>query len=171
MRRRWMIWVGALVALLPLGCAYNGGAASGMRAATKPDMAPCTTDADCVVPTYASVGPGGECQVQMRVETVTVGRGVHPFVVWRLEKADPRSDRHDYRFAAVGGVRIVGNDRARDFDLPGYQNGDERSFVWRSRNERPVRLDYTMAVQRRASDTEPWTDCALLDPRIVNEGP
>lgn len=169
------IAIGAFCALvLSLsGCAGSSpGGDAALRPSPKPDMAPCTTDADCVVPTYASIGPKGECRVQMRVETVTVARGVHPFVVWRLEKADPQSDRNDYRFAAVGGVRILGNDRARDFDLPGYQSGDERMFVWHSRNERAVKLDYTMNVQRRApTEYAPWTDCALLDPKIVNEGP
>ena len=171
MRKGWTTWAGAIVALLPAACAYDGGAARPTHGPTKPDMAPCTTNADCRVPAYVSVGPRGECRVQMLVETVTVGRGVHPFVVWRLEKADPDGDAREYRFAASGGVRIVGNDRARDFDLPGYRDGNERTFVWRSRNERSMGFDYTMAVQRRAAGQEAWADCALLDPRIVNEGP
>jgi hypothetical protein len=159
----------ALAAPLLHGCASAPPVAP-IAAAAKQPLQRCTSDADCRVPTFVGSGPGGACWVQMHVDTVTVARGVHPFVVWELQKADPH-DGDEVRFVQAGGVRIVGNDRARDFDLPGYRNGNERTFVWRSRNERAVSLDYTVAVQRRAPNDYGWTDCALLDPKIVNEGP
>ena len=157
-------------ALLQLGCALPRGG-HGTMPLTKPDMAPCRTNADCRVPAYVSVGPAGECLVQMLVETVTIAAGRQPMVVWRLEKSDPDGDRFDYRFDPTRGVSIEGNNRATDFDDPGYMSGNDRKFMWKSKNLRRKSFEYTMLVQRRASASEPWSDCRLLDPKVVNDGP
>jgi len=157
-------------ALLQLGCAMLRSG-DGEHPLAKPDMAPCRTNADCRVPAYVSVGPIGECLVQMLVETVTIAAGRQPMVVWRLEKSDPDGDHFDYRFDPDRGVSIRGKNPATDFDDPGYMNGNARKFMWKSRNQRPMRFEYAMLVQRRASPSEPWSDCRLLDPKIVNDGP
>ena len=157
-------------ALLQLGCAMPRGGGT-MHPLAKPDMAPCRTNADCRVATYASVGPAGECRVQMLVDTVTIAAGRHPNVVWWLEKADPDTDHFEYRFDPARGVTIERNDPATDFDEPGYLNGHERRFKWKSKNLRRMSFEYGMQVQRRAGPSEAWSDCRLIDPKIVNDGP
>ena len=169
MRKNLLLVSVAIAAVLQLGCAQRGPG-PGMRALVKPDMAPCLSNNDCRVPVYVSVAANGECRVQMLFETVTVGQGKQPMVVWRLEKADPDGDSFDYRFDPNTGVVIEQNNPATDFDNPGHMGGNPRKFMWKSKNLRRMGFDYAMTVQRRANPADAWSNCRLLDPRIVNEG-
>lgn len=171
MNRSMLLAVTTLAAGLQFGCAHPMGG-PGVHAQSKPDMAPCTSNLDCRVPVYVSVGAAQECSVQVLFEKVTVAKTWKPRVVWRIEKADPTGDNFEYRFDKDYGVVIKNYDPLTDFDDKGYDGGNERRFKWRSLNGRSYRMefDYEIRVERRASEADPWTPCTVYDPKIVNDG-
>ena len=158
-----------MVAALQFGCAHPV-AATGAGTAVKPDMAPCATNLDCHVPVYVSVGAAGECNVHLLFGKVTVAKVFRPKIIWFIEKANPLGDNYLYRFDPALGINILNNIPATDFADPGFDGGMDRRFKWVSKNLRFSDHDYTVSVQRRATATDPWSDCSLLDPKIVNEG-
>jgi hypothetical protein len=170
MRRPIFLTIVAIASALQLGCAYRV-AEHGMVATAKPDMAPCASNLDCHVPVYVSVGAAGECNVHLLFGKVTVAKVFRPKVIWLIEKAQPLTDNYLYRFDPAVGIDILNNVRATDFDEPGFDSGIDRRFKWVSRNLRFSDHDYTVSVQRRATATDPWSACTLLDPKIVNDGP
>lgn len=167
------IMVGALY-----GCAADPGHrfnGPDMHTLAKPDMPPCKTNNDCRIAVYASIGPNGECNVQVLFDKITVAQKKYPKVVWRIEVVDPDGDDYDYRFKLdttvtppVYGIEIIGNDPALDFEDPGYDQGS-RKFKWQSKHLRNKSFDYKIHVERRLNNRDRWVDCLLLDPRIVNE--
>jgi hypothetical protein len=164
---RKLLLMGALVAaVLQFGCA---SIRSGMGLApTKPDRPACKHDGDCPVPVYVSVADDGSCTVQVPFGKVTVAKGKKPKVVWAIDPLDP-ADPNQYRFEPSTGVVILGNDPALDFN-GGSPQGNHK-FNWKSVNLREKSFDYTVDVQRRQNASSAWVSCALLDPRIFNEGP
>ena len=175
MRKKLLLMSASLAAVLQLGCANRvEGLDVSAAPISKPDMAPCTSHADCRIAVYVSIGANQECQVQLLFGTVTVAPVKHPKVVWRIEKADPDGDDFDYRFKfdpnahpPVYGVDIVGNDPSQDFEAPDHDNGNTGKFKWQSKHLRKKAFDYTLNVERKPRHGS-WSDCALLDPRIVN---
>lgn len=162
---------------LLLGCAEQGGLmhAQAVHTASKLDMTPCATNADCRVAVYASIGPTGECNVQVLFDKITVAKSKQPKVVWRIEPADPDGDDYDYQFKLdtsvtppIYGIQLVGNDPSQDFDDPGYDQGS-RKFKWKSKHLRQKSFDYEINVQRSPRHQDRWSDCKVLDPRIVND--
>lgn len=163
MHKKWLMTIALLTAGLLTGCA------SGVRTSnfTGPATLKCTSDNDCRAGVYVSVGNDGECVVQLLVEDITVGRGRHPKVVWHLEKADPGNDPFEYRFDPTVGIVILGNDPARDFEVP-RPEGDLK-FKTRSVKLRASSFKYQVQVQRRVNHQADWLPCTLVDPRISNE--
>lgn len=170
MRMSMLLTIVAFASTLQSGCAHRL-AGPGMIATAKPDMAPCSSNLDCHVPVYVSVGTAGECNVHLLFGKVTVAKVFRPKVIWLIEKAQPLSDNYLYRFDPAVGIDILNNILATDFADPGFDAGIDRRFKWVSRNLRFSEHDYTVSVQRRATATDPWSACTLLDPKIVNDGP
>ncbi|HEY8709515.1 MAG TPA: hypothetical protein VIM34_16155 [Burkholderiaceae bacterium] len=175
MSKKLLVMSALMAAGLQLGCAHKLPRSDG-AALAKPDMPPCLTNADCRIAVYVSIGAAQECHVQLLFGKVTVAPVKRPKVVWRIEKADPDGDDFDYRFKfdptadpAVYGIDIVGNDPTQDFDQPDYDNGNNRKFKWKSKHDRRMGFDYKVNVERRSLPHGRWSDCKLLDPRIVND--
>jgi hypothetical protein len=129
---------------------------------------PCSTDRDCPVPVYVSVGQGQSCVVEVSFEAVRVSKGKHPKVVWNLVSLDP-ADGFEYQFDRTLGIDIDRNDPTQDFD-DGQRQGDGK-FSWRSVNKRPRDFKYTVNVERRTGHSGSWVNCPPLDPKIINDGP
>ena len=136
-----LITMGVLAAALQLGCSSMQGFGVESKFA-KPDLPPCDTNADCRITVYATIDASQQCVVQLLYGKITVAKVRHPKVVWRLEKADPDGDNFHYRFKPEVGIVIVGNDPSKDFDDPGYDNGNDHRFKVRSKNLRKKAFEY-----------------------------
>jgi len=160
--------IGAVIAAAALqsGCAQRIGHMH-PRAALA-ERPPCKTDGNCPLWVYVSPKNAASCEVVVAFETVRVAKTWHPTVLWKLDALD-EEDAYVYRFHPADGIVIQGNDPGTDFNN-GHPSGDDK-FSWKSVHGRPKEFKYTVTVQHRlrADHGAQFTDCAFLDPKIVND--
>lgn len=167
MNKTFLLTIALIATATQFGCAHRPmGPGGHMRALM--ERPPCSTDRDCPVPVYVSVGQGQSCVVRVSFETVRISQGKHPKVVWNLESLDP-GDGYDYQFDRALGVVIDRNDPTQDFE-DGHREGDGK-FSWKSVNRRQGDFKYTVNVARRTGHAGSWVNCTPLDPKMINDGP
>lgn len=135
----------------------------------------CPDHGLCTVEVYASVGSDQACKVTPQYYEVHVLPNNKQMVVWQIVPTDPH-DPYDYQFTdlaqtpRVNGVDILKNDPNKDFESPGYDNGNKKRFRWTSKHVQPGSFDYELNVLRRAHGSHGnWTLCDMVDPKIVND--
>jgi hypothetical protein len=112
---------------------------------------------------------GGTCRLQVSDNTIRVPRNSSPVLTWQLRQLN-QTDGYDYRFNAASGIEFKSSSpiTAQDFDNKQAVGHDK--YRWRSVNGRAGEFFYNVNVQRK-DGSGTWSDCPVLDPRIVNDGP
>lgn len=173
--RGLLIIASVSASLLNAGCAHRLWAPPGpvvMKADKK-----CTGAGVCQVGVTATSVSAVQCTVESEVKDIHVPPGAYPKIRWQVKAAVP-SEPYDYQFVfspdlkpPIYGLTITGNDPTLDFNSPGYDHGDTKSFMWTSVHKRTMSFDYGFVVVRTPRGSQPGGPliCTMVDPKIYND--
>ena len=170
--RELLIIATVAASLLNAGCAQPLGGPTVMKTDKN-----CTGPGVCQIGVTATSVSASQCTVESEAKDIHVPPGAHPKIRWQVKAAVP-SEPYDYQFVfapmsdpPIYGLTIVDNDPTQDFEYPGYDHGDTKSFMWTSVHRRTMSFDYGLVVVRtpRGKPSGVPLFCQMVDPKIYND--
>lgn len=169
---------GLLIIATVAASLLNAGCAQSLVGPTvvKPDKR-CDGPGVCQVGVTATSVSANLCTVESEYKDIHIPPASHPKIRWQVKPAVP-SEPYDYQFIfspnfnpPIYGLTITGNDPTLDFDSPGYDHGDTKSFMWTSVHKRTMSFEYSFVVIRTPRGSQPGGPliCTMVDPKIYND--
>ncbi len=158
--------------LLTAGCAQPLGGPTVLKGDKN-----CDGTGVCRIEVTATTVSADLCTVESEFKDIHILPGTYPKIRWQLKAAVP-SEPYDYQFVfaptsspPIYGLAIVDNDPGLDFDYPGYDRGDTKSFMWTSVHKRTMSFNYGLLVVRtpRGKPSGVPLFCKMVDPKIYND--